>query len=316
MILFCALQGILNNLIQATWQLLWGLVLGPVGLVQVGPDPFCSVLCLSFSKAFRVSISDISVAKLTICEPRDSPTIKSCESTLRKSFCLLWCMWASALMNWLWEGACPGFSETFKCKGPKTLKRLGKWANRRDQAQVRSGIVTGSKSTKDHTTDLFFFFPGSLWRGLRPILLIWMLSFIHVEFALPQMSSGDSSKNTSPKTEDRKDLKWVPPLVCSPSVSIMLLYPSVFPTLSLPLCWMPSVLRHLLRRFLVLVFLVMTFSKTNFLILDHVLFLVNFIASLVVLYNVWVPWDFNISLSLLQSLCAIIKDHQLQGRRE
>lgn len=116
----------------------------------VGPDPSCWVLCLLFPKSFVKNKSESSAVN-PACESGGASAIKNSESTLQV-LSLLWCVWPPAVINWLGEWTRPDFSETFKCRDVKPLKRVGSLDRCRNQAQVQSGVMTAQpKKYKSRT---------------------------------------------------------------------------------------------------------------------------------------------------------------------
>lgn len=133
-------------------------------------------------------------------------------------------MWHSAIIDWLGEWACPDFGETFKCKDIKPLKRVGKLANRRNQAQVQSGIITGEQKKYERRTrhtDLSFLIAGALLQGIKADLS-GAVPFIHWNLLFPPdpLFRWVEQKCFSRKVKikGRKGLKWMPSVVRSPSV--------------------------------------------------------------------------------------------------
>lgn len=183
------------------------------------------------------------------------------------------------------EWACPDFGETFKYEGIKHLKRIGKLANRRNQAEVQSGIMAAEQKKYRRTwhTDLSFLFAGALLEGSKANLTFRSCSVCPLQFVLPPKSSLQMSwaKMLLPECKDREQKvpEWTLSVVHLPECAqghvfsnAKLCCPSFCPSLSLPPCWMLPVL----WRFFVLFFLVTGFWMTSFLILDHLLCFVFF----------------------------------------
>lgn len=110
------------------------------------------------------------------------------------------------------EWACPDFGEIFKCEGIKHLKRIGKLANRRNQAEVQSGIMAAEQKKYRRTwhTDLSFLFAALSWRGVRQIWLSGAVPFVHCNLFFPQSPlfrwAEQKCFSQNVKTENRKCL--------------------------------------------------------------------------------------------------------------
>lgn len=135
------------------------------------------------------------------------------------------------------EWACPDFGETFKCEGIKRLKRIGKLANRRNQAEVQSGIMAGEQKKYRRTwhTDLSCLFAGALLEGSKANLTFRSCSVCPLEFVLPPKSSLQMSwaKMLLPECKDREQkvpertpsvvhLPWVCTRSCFQQCQVML----------------------------------------------------------------------------------------------